>query len=118
MGDMPEPKHEPVVGEKEAGPTSVMGKMYKTLGRKFSKKSVDSSETPAAVDGDDLSTELTPEEKSAAKNKKKMANLTLKRKSKMSKEMQEQYDMGKKKVCVHYQIIDYVDLSLTGVRGY
>jgi myosin-7 len=47
MGDMPEPKYNPEAVDATKENTSVMGKMYKTLGRKFSKKNVNDP-SPAA----------------------------------------------------------------------
>lgn len=92
MGDMPEPKHVPTA-DKEEVPTSVMGKMYKTLGRKFSKAKMDDGAN-GQDGGEDASSGSN--DPSSAK-KKKLASMTLKKKSKMSKEMQEQFDLEMKK---------------------
>jgi myosin-7 len=86
-----------VAATTEKEPSSVMGKMYKTLGRKFSKKNAMDGVDPAAggEGGDD---EFGSGGGSGAglsaddKKKKKLASMTLRKKSKMSKEMQEQFE--------------------------
>jgi len=79
MGDLPEPKH--VQEEQKVVETSsVMGKMYKTLGRKFSKSNIktdDADQAPA-------------DPGKTAEKKKKMASWTLRKNSKMTKEMREE----------------------------
>ena len=91
MGDMPEPKY--VVQATEKDSSSVMGKMYKTLGRKFSKKNLAPGD--AGGDGGDPSAGAAPagagdDEKKGLR--KKLSSMTLRKKSKMSKEMQEQFE--------------------------
>lgn len=81
MGDMPEPKYTPAAAEpKEA--TSVMGKMYKTLGRKFSKRNLQEGD---AAGGDGTGNE--PEKRTL---KKRLSSMTLRKKSKISQDLREQ----------------------------
>jgi myosin-7 len=88
MGDMPEPKYNPGAGGDAAAGASVMGKMYKTLGRKSSKSGVDyTAEPPAAAAPE-------PVKKSI---RKKLASMTLRKKSKMSQAMQADYEAEKAK---------------------
>jgi len=86
MGDMPEPKF--VQGGGPGAQTSVMGKMYKTLGRKSSKANIDySAETPAEK----------PVEKPKSSIKKKLISMTLRKKNKMSAQMQAEFEDEKAK---------------------
>jgi myosin-7 len=88
MGDMPEPKY---TGGGGGPQTSVMGKMYKTLGRKSSKANIDFTKgDPAAPAGD--------EKPAAGKKmsiKKKLISMTLRKKNKMSAEMAAQFEAEK-----------------------
>ena len=90
MGDMPEPKF--VANPGAAGgaqPTSVMGKMYKTLGRKSSKANIDySAPDPQGA---------PPEKKEKKSITKKLASMTLRKKSKMSPAMQSEFEAEKAK---------------------
>ena len=102
MGDMPEPKYQASGGAMTAEQQSVMGRMYKTLGRKFSRKSLSLGEeddsmreaaraavaAAPAIQEESEETE-TKRDKSI---RRKLASMTLRKKSKMSKEMQEQYE--------------------------
>jgi myosin-7 len=88
MGDMPEPKF--TANAAQAGGTSVMGKMYKTLGRKSSKSAIDyTKEDPKAA--------AEPEKKEKKSIRKKLMSMTLRKKSKMNQEMQAEYEAEKKK---------------------
>ena len=94
MGDMPEPKYSasgPVGGAQQ----SVMGKMYQTLGRRSSKTIL---EPPAfqAPQGFPVAAAVTsaPEKKSI---KKKLASMTLRKKSKMSQQMRQDYEAERSK---------------------
>jgi myosin-7 len=87
MGDMPEPKFVADTPEDSAG-QSVMGRMYKTLGRKFSKRNI-SNQAEQEAGGDDGAE--APAADDGSRTRKKLASMTLKRKSKINKEMQEQF---------------------------
>jgi myosin VIIa len=79
MGDLPEPKYTPAAVETKDN-TSVMGKMYKTLGRKFSKRNLQDG-AEAASDGNE------PEKRTL---KKRLSSMTLRKKSKIAQEMREE----------------------------
>jgi myosin-7 len=85
MGDMPEPKFAP--GDDKSN-SSVMGKMYKTLGRKSSQSKIDYSKEPTPAPE-------KPKEKQSIR--KKIASMTLRKKSKMSQQMQADYEAEKEK---------------------
>ena len=122
MGDMPEPKYQADPSAQSKESQSVMGRMYKTLGRRFSKRNLREGDDAGAqqqqqqqqqMPGDDIEQMLEnvvqdsgngaasasssasaaeqqePEKKSI---RKKLASMTLRKKSKMSKEMQEQFE--------------------------
>jgi myosin-7 len=84
MGDLPEPKlpqQQPT--EKES--TSMMSRMYRTLGRKFSKKELREGEEPGEEQrqqGD-----APPLDAEADKKRRKMISMTLKKKSKIAKDV-------------------------------
>jgi len=82
MGDLPEPKYAPAPTEQKDN-TSVMGKMYKTLGRKFSKRNLQEGEAGAA----DGSNGNEPEKRTL---KKRLSSMTLRKKSKIAQEMREE----------------------------
>lgn len=88
MGDMPEPKY--VATGAEAPSQSVMGKMYQTLGRRSSKTNIAPPSNPAAAPADNA-----PQEKKSIK--KKLASMTLRKKSKMSQQMRDDYEAEKAK---------------------
>lgn len=89
MGDMPEPKY---TGEAPGANQSVMGKMYQTLGRRSSKTNITAPSTqPTAPSGG----ASTPVEKKSIK--KKIASMTLRKKSKMSQQMRADYESEKAK---------------------
>jgi len=98
MGDMPEPKYVPEAAEQQKDSSSVMGKMYKTLGRKFSKKNMtpgqQQGEEQAEGDGSGDQPAASEEDR---KSVRKRISMTLRKKSKMSREMQEQFEQEKKK---------------------
>jgi myosin-7 len=85
MGDMPEPKF--VQGGPSGPQASVMGKMYKTLGRKSSKSQIDYS-APAP----EAAAEAPKEKKSL---KKKLISMTLRKKNKMSAQMAAEFENEK-----------------------
>ena len=89
MGDMPEPKYMSD-GSGATGSQSVMGKMYQTLGRRSSKTNV----TPPTAPAEPASPAKPVEKKSI---KKKLASMTLRKKSKMSQQMREDYETEKEK---------------------
>eukprot|EP00049_Salpingoeca_infusionum_P025924 m.22679 g.22679 ORF g.22679 m.22679 type:complete len:2193 (-) comp8407_c0_seq1:205-6783(-) len=93
MGDMPEPKY--IASSQESKESqSVMGRMYKTLGRQFSKRNL-KEQAAAPEEG---AAEGAPAEGEAKREKsirRKLASMTLKKKSKMSKEMQDQLEAAK-----------------------
>jgi myosin-7 len=78
MGDMPEPKHNPAAAG--GGEASIMGKMYKTLGRKSSKADINY----ANPDGGGMAA-APPAEKPKEKMsiKKKLISMTLRKKNKL-----------------------------------
>ena len=91
MGDMPEPKY---IGDGRDGGQSVMGTMYKTLGRKSSMRNVMGDAGPGNAPA------AAPAEKKASAGtsmKKKLASMTLRKKSKMSQQMQAEYEAEKAK---------------------
>lgn len=88
MGDMPEPKY---VGGNDGPQQSVMGKMYQTLGRRSSKTNI----TPSS---NSTMAQSQPEpQKEKQSIKKKLASMTLRKKSKMSQQMREDYESEKAK---------------------
>jgi len=89
MGDMPEPKY--VSDGMDNQQQSVMGKMYQTLGRRSSKTAL--APPPQAV----AEQVATPEVKEKKTLKKKLASMTLRKKSKMSQQMREDYESEKAK---------------------
>jgi myosin-7 len=84
MGDMPEPKY---AGNGGGPQTSVMGKMYKTLGRKSSKNKVD------FITSERATSKVAPKEKKSIK--KKLISMTLRKKNKMSAEIAAQIEAEK-----------------------
>jgi myosin-7 len=91
MGDMPEPKF--IQGASAAQQTSVMGKMYKTLGRKSSKAAIDYSADPGGA----AAAEPVKKEGVGTSIKKKLISMTLRKKNKMSAEMQAEFESEKAK---------------------
>ena len=87
MGDMPEPKFNSAAGAD--GQTSVMGKMYKTLGRKSSKSQINYANEAEAAPKEE------PKKKQSIK--KKLISMTLRKKNKMSAQMQAEFDAEKEK---------------------
>eukprot|EP00050_Salpingoeca_kvevrii_P001267 m.166190 g.166190 ORF g.166190 m.166190 type:complete len:2194 (-) comp10335_c1_seq21:224-6805(-) len=95
MGDMPEPKYVASANDTKEN-TSVMGKMYKTLGRKFSKRSLLDEQVAMGTEGAAAAAGGGDgEEKQTLK--KRLSSMTLRKKSKMSKELQEQYEIEKRR---------------------
>lgn len=80
MGDMPEPKYIPTANDGKEN-TSVMGKMYKTLGRRFSKKGLG-----VAGEGADAESEVGGAPGDKATLKKRLSSMTLRKKSKLDSE--------------------------------
>jgi myosin-7 len=98
MGDMPEPKYVGTPEETSAkDPSSVMGKMYKTLGRKFSKRNVADPSEGTGEDPNAAGADAAGDDKEDKKSLRKRISMTLRKKSKMSREMQEQFELEKKK---------------------
>eukprot|EP00039_Didymoeca_costata_P032095 m.36807 g.36807 ORF g.36807 m.36807 type:complete len:2189 (+) comp9188_c0_seq1:109-6675(+) len=89
MGDMPEPKFV-ANSATDAQGQSVMGRMYKTLGRRSSK-----TDMGAYASKDEPASAGQPEQKKSIK--KKLASMTLRKKSKMSQEMQAEFEAEKRK---------------------
>ena len=79
MGDMPEPR-----GQKGAAAPAVMSTMYKTLGRKSSSAKIDFSATTPTAEP-----EPVKEKKSFSK---KLASMTLRKKTKMAPQIQAAYE--------------------------
>ncbi|EGD80527.1 myosin-VIIa [Salpingoeca rosetta] len=107
MGDMPEPKYQRDSVSQGKDNQSVMGRMYKTLGRRFSKKNLresdDQGASAASMSVDEMLQQQDQQQQQASEGgdapeeekkslRKKLASMTLRKKSKMSKEMQEQIE--------------------------
>ncbi|XP_065841115.1 myosin-VIIa-like [Oscarella lobularis] len=85
MGDQQDPKAPTQQTEKDSGGGGVMSRVYRTLGRKFSKKEIRSDEQGAPeTDGSGLS---EAEEKERKRQRRKLISMTLKKKSKMTQDM-------------------------------
>ncbi|XP_062521649.1 myosin-VIIa-like [Corticium candelabrum] len=87
MGDLPEarmPQQQPQPAEKETG--SVMARMYRTIGRKFSKKELRDEEE---VGEEQPQQANSPQQESeiSEKKRRKLISMTLKKKSKITQDM-------------------------------
>lgn len=93
MGDMPEPKYQADTSSGKEN-QSVMGRMYKTLGRRFSKRNaVDDMSVQEMIQNDQHNEQNGSGDGEEKKGiRKKLASMTLRKKSKMSREMQDQIE--------------------------
>src|SRR5262249_17649312 len=88
------PKYTPAAQEQKET-TSVMGKMYKTLGRKFSKRNIqDGGDSAGAAAGGDPASPGGDGEKKTLK--KRLSSMTLRKKSKIAQEMREKGEAQEK----------------------
>eukprot|EP00118_Oscarella_pearsei_P013161 m.102210 g.102210 ORF g.102210 m.102210 type:complete len:2208 (+) comp37156_c0_seq4:160-6783(+) len=85
MGDIPDPKVATQTEKESSG--GVMSRVYRTLGRKFSRKEIRTDEGGDSVEQSSETGLTEAEEKEKKKQRRKLISMTLKKKSKMTQDM-------------------------------